>query len=58
VLGEGGIIVERPLGSLLRDSSRETVDFGRRIDLAMTPIDWPRAFNKPICPLLSSDKCE
>ena len=31
---------------------------GRRIDLAMTPIDWPRAFNRPICPLSSSDKCE
>jgi hypothetical protein len=28
------------------------------IDLAMTPIDWPTAFNKPICSLSSSDKCE
>jgi hypothetical protein len=37
---------------------RETVDLGRRIDFAMTPLDWPRAFNKPICSLSSSDKCE
>ena len=49
---------ERPLGSLLRDSSREIVDFGRRIALAMAPIEWPRTFNKPICSLSSSDKCE
>ena len=47
-----------PAGSLLRDSSREIVDFGRRIALAMAPIEWPRTFNKPICSLSSSDKCE
>ena len=41
-----------------RDPYGLTVDFGRRIDLAITPIDWPRAFNKPICSLSSSDKCE
>ena len=47
-----------PLGNLLRDSSREIVDFGRRIARAMAPIEWPRTFNKPICSLSSSDKCE
>ena len=35
-----------------------TVDFGRRIARAMAPIEWPRTFNKPICSLSSSDKCE
>jgi hypothetical protein len=30
----------------LRDSSREIVDFGRRIARAMAPIEWPRTFQQ------------
>jgi hypothetical protein len=39
-------------------SGREIVDFGRPIAWAIPPIEWPNAFNKPICSLSSSDKCE
>ncbi len=38
--------------SLLREISRETVDFERRIAQAMEPIEWPSAFNKSICSLV------
>jgi hypothetical protein len=40
-------------GQFARDGRFWTAD-----RLAVTPIDWPRAFNKPICSLSSSDKCE
>src|SRR4029077_15525145 len=50
--------LKRPLGSLLRESSRQTVDFGRPIAWAIAPIEWPKALARPICSLSSSDKCE
>jgi hypothetical protein len=32
----------------LRQSSRETVDFGRPIARAIAPIEWPKALARPI----------
>ena len=56
LISAGG--VKRRVCVLLRQSSRETVDFGRPIALAIAPIEWPTALARPICSLSSSDKCE